>query len=571
MENKLKARFFCKKNTARPVYSVTTSFLQKTFLIITLFFAAEIFCSCKPEVYEVLLDEKIFNLAEKNNFFKTENISPFYKENISWEFYSDKKISICAVKENSIPVRGIKPIRIAAFTTEKKLSWEEFNNSILQRNAALNKENSYTTEEILRSEYNRTYFFPCIQFAEDIEQKAFVFNKEELTPDSSITDKADFLTTKNIFLPDYIHPDCIALPVEKDGQNFYADQEEYPLYLQHYAECMLFSPSEKISKNKKKYEQYNFALYTVKTAFANSLFCSLKQNTNPPEVTTIAAVGDIMLARGVENLLMATENAESVFTDTTSILKNNDFTIGNLEGVVTNLSLKTPKTYNFKFNKKALPYLKQVGFDYFMLTNNHSYDYGEQGFKDTLKAVKEAGFATSGAGYNREEAEQFYRINIKGTDYSILSVGAYPVERSGFNGEKQASATETRAGILWRSEKVLQMVREEKAKGAVVIVNVHAGSEYVKKPNEVQQTFYKDLCNNGADIVFGSHPHILQPVEMYNGSLIVWSLGNYVFPGMDEMPGATDTMIIRTGFCGKKLIYYEKYPATIKDRTVNLK
>lgn len=551
-----------------------------------IFITAALFCSCKPEVYEVLLDEKIFSLAEKNKFFNQQNISPYYKNNSSWEFYSDKKISICAVKENSVPERGVKPVRLAAFSTGKKLSWEEYNRHSSQNSTASSQNSTASSqnntassqnstasilEEILRTEYNRTYFFPCIPFTEDIEQKSFVFKKEELTPDSSITDKADFLTTKNIYLLEYIHPDCIALPVEKDGITYYANDKEYPLYLQHYAEGIFFSPSETISRNKNKCNQYKFALYTAKTAFANNLFSSLKKNITPPEVTTIAAVGDIMLARGVENLLISTENAESVFTDTTPILKNNDFTIGNLEGVVTNLSLKTPKTYNFKFNKKALPFLKQAGFDYFMLTNNHSYDYGEQGFKDTLKAVKEAGFATSGAGFNKEEAEQFYRINIKGTDYSILSVGAYPVERSGFNGEKQASATETRAGILWRSEKVLQMVREEKAEGAVVIVNVHAGSEYVKQPNAVQKKFYKELCDNGAAIVFGSHPHILQPVEMYNNSLIVWSLGNYVFPGMDEMPGATDTMIIRTGFCGGKLLYYEKYPALIKDRTVNLK
>ena len=218
-----------------------------------------------------------------------------------------------------------------------------------------------------------------------------------------------------------------------------------------------------------------------------------------------------------------------------------------------------------------MPYLSQAGFDYLMLTNNHSYDYGEDGFKDTLAAVKNAGFATSGAGMNDTEAEQFFTTEIKGHTVSVISAGGFPVERSGFNGQKQASATPERAGILWKSDRLLELVREQKKISDIVIVNMHAGTEYSKIPNKTQTEFYKALCENGADVVFGSHPHVLQPVEWYGNSLIVWSLGNYVFPGREEMPVGTDTMIIRTGFVNGRLLYYEKYPAKIDGRCVRLK
>ena len=102
-------------------------------------------------------------------------------------------------------------------------------------------------------------------------------------------------------------------------------------------------------------------------------------------------------------------------------------------------------------------------------------------------------------------------------------------------------------------------------------MNIHGGSEYVTKPTKSQRTLYEKVCDAGADVVFGSHPHVLQPIEWYGNSLIVWSLGNFVFPGMDEMPGATDTMIVRLGFVDGRLLYYEKFPAYIDNTAVRLK
>ena len=150
--------------------------------------------------------------------------------------------------------------------------------------------------------------------------------------------------------------------------------------------------------------------------------------------------------------------------------------------------------------------------------------------------------------------------------FSIISCGAYPVENSGFNGKKQAAATESKAGILWQSDKLIEAVKAEKAAGYCVIVNVHGGEEYHFKPNESQKAFYESLCSAGASAVFGSHPHVLQPSVWNGGSLIVYSLGNFIFNGMEDMKGAEDTEIVRLGFIDGKIVYCEQYPAKI-DRT----
>lgn len=288
----------------------------------------------------------------------------------------------------------------------------------------------------------------------------------------------------------------------------------------------------------------------------------------------IGAVGDLMPGRGVERILKTSEGGKSglerVFDDTLSVLKISDIMIGNLEGAVTDGSAKATKSYTFKYNPDILPYLKDAGFTYLMLTNNHSFDYGQEGFTDTLDAVRKAGFATSGAGMNSMEAEVFWRTTIRGQQFSVLSCGAYPVEKTGFDGSKTAAATDTKPGILWESPRVSELVKKEKETGAFVIVCVHGGEEYHTRPSVRQQAFYRSLADSGADVVFGSHPHVLQPIERYGNSLIVYSLGNFLFPGMGGMPGAEESMIVRIGVSRGKIILQETYPARLSGTRVAL-
>lgn len=344
-----------------------------------------------------------------------------------------------------------------------------------------------------------------------------------------------------------------AIPVN----NLYVGEEDYPLTLKNNIICTFFVESIKEALEK----------------WCDETFLQI-QNNNQKDLQKpifISSVGDIMVGRGVENILINDKNGlEKVFTTTLPILQNNNITIGNLEGVITDSNKNAIKTYTFKFNKKVLPFLQKAGFNYFMQTNNHCYDYGEQGFKDTLKAFSEYNIASSGIGYNEDEAKNFYHTTINGQKFSIISCGAYPVENSGFNGQKTATATKNRAGILWLTDEVYELVKKEKQEGNFVIVNVHGGEEYHFTPNKTQIESYKKLCDHGADVVFGSHPHVLQKNEWYNNSLIVYSQGNFIFNGMEEMKGATQSEIIRLGILNGKIIYTEVYPAKINGTSVSL-
>ncbi|MBO4386270.1 MAG: CapA family protein [Treponema sp.] len=392
----------------------------------------------------------------------------------------------------------------------------------------------------------------------DENQKFFVLEEEAMLPSV----KADFSSAKSgaANSPDlsisFSNSEGLplgnrAIPV--DG--VYADDESYKLLVKKGVLCTVFEV--KLSKDIFEY--------------CEKIFIAPEKKTSP-ELVTIASVGDIMVARGVEEILIEKKDGlEAVFEDTLPILRGADFTIGNLEGVVTESWKNATKTYTFKFKKAVLPKLLDAGFDYLMQTNNHCYDYGESGFKDTLAAFAEYKIPSSGIGKNKEEAKKFYHTTIKGLPISVISCGAFPVERSGFNGERTATATDTRAGILWKSDELLEQIKAEKKAGYFVIVNVHGGEEYHFSPSKKQRQFYEALCDNGADVVFGSHPHVLQPTEWHGKSLIVFSMGNFIFNGMENMNGGTDSEVVKLGVLGGRIAYVEQYPAKIKNNGVRLK
>jgi len=343
-----------------------------------------------------------------------------------------------------------------------------------------------------------------------------------------------------------------AIPVDSK----YAGDEGYALEKKTFAKCTVIIPD--FSKS-----IFEF----LDDFFQNKDVC--KEN-----IGFVAAVGDIMVEGGTQKTLIEDENGlEKVFGNTLPVLQSNDIMIGNLEGVVTESRKRIYKSYTFKFRKEVLLALKKAGFNYFMQTNNHCYDYGEEGFKDTLAALEEHGIPTSGAGYTANEAKKFYHTTVNGTNIAIISCGAFPIERTGFNGEKTATATENRAGILWQSEELFEDIKKEKTVGNFVIVNVHGGFEYRHKPHNMQRELYEKFIDSGADVVFGSHPHVIQPTEWYKGKLIVYSLGNFIFNGEAEFAayGALDSEIVRLGIVNGKIVYTEIYPTRHNETSVRLK
>jgi poly-gamma-glutamate capsule biosynthesis protein CapA/YwtB (metallophosphatase superfamily) len=285
-----------------------------------------------------------------------------------------------------------------------------------------------------------------------------------------------------------------------------------------------------------------------------------------PRIRWIAAVGDIMLARGIDDILLSGKGgAEKVFGDTLDELRRADFLLGNLEGPLTARGEKAEKTYAFRFKPAVAGALKEAGFDYVSLCNNHSFDYGLVGFTDTVAALRGVGLPFSGAGMYYDEAYAPFRAKLGDQLLCIVAFGAFTPEMP----EAAILAAGTRPGILMQKDG-LYAIANGSSKKTVDIAVVHGGKEYADAPNDSVQSLYRLCVDLGADIVLGSHPHVLQGMAVYKGRLIVYSLGNFVFRGMEGQRGATDTMILRIGLSGGRVVAVDPVFVKISDNGLAL-
>lgn len=186
---------------------------------------------------------------------------------------------------------------------------------------------------------------------------------------------------------------------------------------------------------------------------------------------------------------------------------DDDYSYVNLEGTLTTSSKKTTKKYNFKGDPKYVNILLAGGIEGVNIANNHSNDYGTQGYTDTVKYLSEAG------------------IDYFGHDYVLIK---------NIKGKRIAFVGYTGVGLWVDSDKKMaKTIKELKENNQVdvVIANFHWGIEYSHSMTTTQRNRAHLAIDSGADIVIGSHPHCLQGLETYHGKYIVYSLGNFVFGG----------------------------------------
>jgi poly-gamma-glutamate synthesis protein (capsule biosynthesis protein) len=291
---------------------------------------------------------------------------------------------------------------------------------------------------------------------------------------------------------------------------------------------------------------------------------------SPTEITWVGAVGDIMPSRGVDSVLLSPGGAQRVFGDTLPILSSSRFLLGNLEAAATSAVSATKKTYRFKFDGAALQVLRSAGFTYLSVANNHTFDYGTRGFLDTLAGLSRSGIGTSGAGASEPEAEKPLIVQAGSTELRVLSFGAYPVDRAGFDGRATARAGEGKPGTLWLDEAGLETAKRGFSAGSFNIALVHGGEEWSAVPVPEQERLYSALVRAGADLVIGSHPHVLQGLQAVGSGLIVYSLGNFLFPGMEGTKGGQDSVILKVGVVHGKLRYIRLVPVRLAGTSVRL-
>lgn len=253
-----------------------------------------------------------------------------------------------------------------------------------------------------------------------------------------------------------------------------------------------------------------------------------KQSFNPVSLT-VSVVGDCTL--GTDETFDYSTSLNSYFDsygssyflqNVKSIFSADDLTIANFEGTLTESDAREDKTFAFKAPASFAKILTDGNVEAVTTANNHSHDYGEQGFTDTLNALDAEGITHFGY-------DETALMDIKGVKVGL--VGIYELKDH-----------------MERAQQVKDNIAKVKAEGAqLVIVIFHWGNEKEEVPDSNQMALGRLAIDEGADLVCGHHPHVLQGIETYKGKNIVYSLGNFCFGG-NSAPGDMDSMIFQQTF-----------------------
>ena len=251
---------------------------------------------------------------------------------------------------------------------------------------------------------------------------------------------------------------------------------------------------------------------------------------------SIAVTGDVMFGRKMPAVL---DSGESPFRFVENVTKNADVLLVNFENPVTTSSYAVKGDVPLKANPKYT-YLLANANDNVVASqaNNHALDYGEAGLNESIKNLKDAGIYVMGAGNNINEATQ--PVTIESGDRKITILNYMDADNfREYRGVMDPATANSSGYSAYDSELAQKQVQEARENGSsIIIAYLHYGNEYSRSPNDNQIKISHELINDGADIVIGSHTHVTQGVEMYNGKPIFYNLGNFIF---DQSNPATHT------------------------------
>lgn len=256
---------------------------------------------------------------------------------------------------------------------------------------------------------------------------------------------------------------------------------------------------------------------------------SSNATVSSPVSLTLSVVGDCTLGTDETfdydtslNAYYENYGADYFLQNVKDIFSTDDLTITNFEGTLTDSDEREDKTFAFKAPASYASILTGGSVEAVNTANNHSHDYGEQSFDDTLAALDDAGIVHFG--YDETAV-----MDVKGIKVGL--VGIYELYDH-----------------LEREQQLKDNIAKVKADGAQLIVVIfHWGNETETVPDSNQTTLGRIAIDEGADLVCGHHPHVLQGIETYKGRNIVYSLGNFCFGG-NSSPSDMDTMIYQQTF-----------------------
>jgi len=257
-----------------------------------------------------------------------------------------------------------------------------------------------------------------------------------------------------------------------------------------------------------------------------------RQRNQAPGISVLIA-SDWAPIRALEGPMSG--NPESVYGEMLPVLRNADLRIVNCECALTSFGKPVWKSGAvFKGAPEHVRGLAAVPFEVACLANNHVFDYGLAGFRESLKLLHGNGIRTVGAGLTEEQAYKPLTLAVKKTKVHIVN----------FSEGEDLTSSRGGAGVAgWDIPRALASIRRCRKKGGLVIAIGHCGLEYIPYPPPYVAAAFRSMADAGADCVIGHHPHVPQGIEWRKGKPIAYSLGNFVFYQH------TDLYYRKTGYC----------------------
>jgi poly-gamma-glutamate synthesis protein (capsule biosynthesis protein) len=281
----------------------------------------------------------------------------------------------------------------------------------------------------------------------------------------------------------------------------------------------------------------------------------------PYGTVRLMAVGDVMLGRTIGKRVRQS-GPGIVFKGVQSVLDRADLFVINLECDITTSTDREDKHYTFKAPPITADALSMAGVDVASMANNHAMDWGEQGLTDTLGYLAERGIASPGGGHDRAEAYAPVVVRRNGLSIAFLSYVDAFTESTGFNTKEWKAGPSSPGLAIANVDRIRADVAKAKPLADLVVVLVHAGWEYYPNPNNEQKAYARAALDAGATLYLGHHPHVLQGFKREGKKLIAWSLGNFVFDGMD---GASITEILIVDLTKDGVVRVKHRPVKLVD------
>lgn len=261
-----------------------------------------------------------------------------------------------------------------------------------------------------------------------------------------------------------------------------------------------------------------------------------------------------MLGRGV-NERLKTEEPAYVWGDTLPIIRGAVVKVANLECVLTDKTQQseTVKPFYFRSDEKNVSALTEAGITAVSLANNHILDFGAEGMEETRKVLEAAGIQFAGAGESAQSAKRAAIFEVMGRKIGLIS----------FSDNMPEWEAVKRPGI-YRGKGLIQLIKETERRVEWLIVAAHWGGNWGYTVPEEHKKLAKAMIDAGADIIFGTSPHVFRGVEIYKQKLIIYSAGDFIDDyAVDEVERNDQSFIFMVETNSHKVLNLFLYPTII--------